>query len=77
MEELNSASCGQPVREALFDAECFGGDSPAGGEEQRRMFDRTAQSGDACKPLEDGFGGLYFGGSVFVLDYLFGVSMFF
>ena len=61
LEELNSASCGQPVREALFDPECFGSSSPAGGDEQRRMFDRTAQPGDACKPLEDGFGGLYFG----------------
>ncbi len=61
LEELNSAACGQPARDSLFDPECFGSDSPAGGEEQRQMFDRTAQSGNACKPLADGFGGLYFG----------------
>ena len=61
LNELNTANCGEEVREALFDSQCFGLSAPDGGEKQRRMFDRTAQVGATCQPLADGFGGLYYG----------------
>ena len=61
LNELNGANCGEEVREALFDPQCFGLSAPEGGDKQRKMFDRTAQAGTTCQPLSDGFGGLYYG----------------
>ncbi len=58
--ELADASCGDPVLDAMFDGTCFGSAAPAGGAEQRRVFERTATDG-ACAPIADGFGGLYYG----------------
>ena len=61
MEELKSASCGQEVRDALFDTTCFSNLPPGGGEEQRTFFSRLPRFDEACAPIRDGFGGLYFG----------------
>lgn len=58
--ELADATCGDPVLDAMFDGTCFGSAAPAGGAEQRRVFERTATDGD-CAPIADGFGGLYYG----------------
>jgi hypothetical protein len=60
LEELSTATCGAPVRDALLDSTCFANAAPAGGEQQRRIFERDATSGD-CVPIADGFGGLYYG----------------
>lgn len=59
--ELDRAACGAPVRDALFDGRCFGFAAPSGGEEQRRMFRRTAPVGAACTPLRDGVGAAFYG----------------
>ena len=58
---LRKTDCGEPLREALLDPECFGYFPPNGGEEQRTIFQRSAQSGETCAPIADGFGGLYYG----------------
>jgi len=60
LDELDDVACGEPARSVVFDSTCFGLDPPEGGEAQRRMFSRTAERGD-CRPLADGFGGLFFG----------------
>lgn len=57
---LDDVACGEPARTAVFDSTCFGLEPPEGGQDQRRMFDRTAERG-ACRPIADGFGGLFFG----------------
>ncbi|MBM4381672.1 MAG: hypothetical protein FJ086_20585 [Deltaproteobacteria bacterium] len=58
---LDRAACGAPVRDALFDGRCFGFNSPAGGQEQRAMFLRTAVDGTPCRSLNDGIGGSFYG----------------
>lgn len=58
---LSQASCGEPLLGALFDASCFWLQPPAGGEHQRRVFVREAAEGAACRPVRDGFGGLFYG----------------
>lgn len=58
--ELEVAACGDPVIDAMFDGTCFGSSAPAGGDQQRRVFERTATEG-TCVPIADGFGGLYYG----------------
>jgi hypothetical protein len=60
LDELETASCGDAARTAVFDSTCFGLEPPAGGADQRRMFVRTETRG-GCRPLADGFGGLFFG----------------
>lgn len=61
LDALASAACGEGVSTALFDAACFWLNPPAGGDEQRTIFARTATEGAACRPLNDGFGGVFFG----------------
>jgi hypothetical protein len=61
LASLETATCGDAVTAALFDATCFWLNPPLGGEEQRRIFERTASAGAACRPLNDGFGGVFFG----------------
>jgi hypothetical protein len=61
LESLDAASCGAPLRDALFDTTCFSNSAPSGGEQQRVFFKRTQSDGDSCAPIRDGFGGLYFG----------------
>ena len=61
MANLHAASCGQEVRDALFDTTCFSNIPPGGGEEQRKMFSRLPRFDEPCAPIRDGFGGLYFG----------------
>ena len=61
MANLQNAACGQDVRDALFDTTCFSNIPPGGGEEQRKMFSRLPRLDEACAPIRDGFGGLYFG----------------
>lgn len=60
LEELQTASCGDSLRQALIDRTCFSVSAPSGGEEQRRFLNRTTTQG-ACSPVADGFGGLYYG----------------
>lgn len=57
---LDTAACGDDVANALFDGTCFGLGPPDGGEQQRSMFSRDAAEG-LCRPLADGFGGLFYG----------------
>ena len=61
LQELQNASCGEEMRSAIFDGECFGYSAPSGGDSHRRMFERTHTSDQTCQPLADGFGGLYYG----------------
>jgi hypothetical protein len=58
---LDGAACGDDARAALFDSGCFGFAPPAGGDEQRRIFHRSARPGAACRPLRDGVGAAFFG----------------
>ena len=59
---LESAACGQPLADALFDGTCFGFEPPAGGASQRAAFHRSAGVGDGCQVLtSDGFGAGFFG----------------
>ncbi|MBL9015970.1 MAG: hypothetical protein JNL83_17415 [Myxococcales bacterium] len=58
---LEGAACGPAVREALWDSACFGFAPPAGGVEQRSMFTRTRQAGEACTPIRDGVGASFYG----------------
>jgi hypothetical protein len=60
LNALDSATCGAEALESLFDSTCFGLQPPVGGDEQRRIFVRSATDGD-CRPITDGFGGLFFG----------------
>jgi hypothetical protein len=59
--ELSAAACGAPARAALYDSTCFAYAAPAGGDEQRRMFARTATAGAACGPIRDGIGATFYG----------------
>ena len=61
MTTLRNASCGEELRAALFDPTCFSNIPPSGGEEQRNLFSRLPRFDEACAPIRDGFGGLYFG----------------
>lgn len=54
------APCGAEVAGALDDVTCFALGPPAGGTEQRRMFDRKTTQGP-CVALDDGVGGLLYG----------------
>ncbi len=58
--DLETAACGEEVRSALFDSECFSYSAPGDGL-QRSMFRRTATVGDACSPIRDGVGSGFFG----------------
>ena len=58
---LRNASCGEELRAALFDPTCFSNIPPSGGDEQRNLFSRLPRFDEACAPIRDGFGGLYFG----------------
>ena len=60
LDDLDTATCGEAARTAVFDSTCFGLEPPEGGEDQRRMFERTTERG-GCRPIADGFGGLFFG----------------
>jgi len=61
LQTLDQAACGEPLRDALFDTSCFSNAAPSGGDQQRLIFKRTQTQGDACAPIRDGFGGLYYG----------------
>jgi hypothetical protein len=61
LQALDTAACGAPMREALFDGRCFGFNPPQGGGEQRAMFQRTAVDGAPCRALNDGIGGGFYG----------------
>lgn len=58
--EALSSPCGPELAEALTDPTCFAFGPPSGGDEQRRMFARTRDSG-ACTGLDDGVGGALYG----------------
>lgn len=58
---LDDAACGAETRAALYDGTCLGFAPPGGGDEQRRMFHRTAGVGASCAPLRDGVGAAFFG----------------
>jgi hypothetical protein len=60
LNELEGATCGAEALSALFDSTCFALQPPAGGDEQRRLFVRRETTG-TCRPIADGFGGLFFG----------------
>ena len=61
LDELRNATCGDPLRAALTDRTCFSVSAPSGGLEQRRFVRRTSIEGADCRPIGDGFGGLYYG----------------
>ena len=61
IENLREAECGASLRETLLDSQCFGYYPPSGGENQRTIFQRSAEAGEVCTPIADGFGGLYYG----------------
>ncbi len=58
---LDDASCGEPVRRALFDSTCLGFAAPSGGDQQRKIFSRSAGMNAACSPIRDGVGAAFFG----------------
>ena len=58
---LDTAACGQPARNALWDSTCFGFAAPSGGPEQRSMFHRTRPVGSTCAPVRDGVGAAFYG----------------
>lgn len=58
---LATASCGEPVRDALWDSTCLGFAPPGGGDEQRSFVRRSGKAGDACSPIRDGLGGAFYG----------------
>ena len=60
LQTIEDATCGAEARDAVFDSTCFGLQAPEGGALQRRAFSRTTVEGE-CRPLADGFGGLFFG----------------
>lgn len=60
LDALGTAACGDDVTSALLDSSCFWLNPPVGGSEQRTIFARTATEG-ACRSLNDGFGGVFFG----------------
>lgn len=61
LADLENATCGEELQNAIFDSNCFGSSAPYGGDETRKIFERTNQAGDSCQPIRDGFGGLYYG----------------
>ena len=61
LAELEEATCGEELQNAIFDSTCFGSAAPYGGNESRKIFSRTNQAGASCQPIRDGFGGLYYG----------------
>ena len=61
LDTLAEASCGTDLLSAMYDSTCLGFGAPAGGDEQRVMFSRSAQTGDPCVPLSDGVGAGIFG----------------
>jgi len=59
MSQLTNAECGEPLRNALFDGQCFGLSAPIGG--RRAYFARTQGEGEACAPINDGVGSRFYG----------------
>jgi hypothetical protein len=60
LNNLSTATCGQKVRDALFDSKCFGLAPPQGGAEQRTFVVRSSGA-VSCGPVTDGFGALFYG----------------
>jgi hypothetical protein len=60
-DELNSASCGEGVLNALYDGTCLSYSAPLGGDLQRKMFSRSRGVGESCGPVFDGVGGVFYG----------------
>lgn len=58
---LDQATCGQPIRDAVWDSTCFGFAAPSGGSEQRAVFPRTRGVGESCGPIRDGIGATFYG----------------
>ncbi len=58
---LDGATCGAGARAALWDATCFGLAPPGGGAEQRSFVRRTRGVGEACSPVRDGIGSVFYG----------------
>lgn len=61
VSRLDDATCGESMREALFDGTCFALYPPSGGDRQRSYFRREAGPGESCQAIRDGFGGRTFG----------------
>lgn len=58
---LDHATCGAPVRSALWDSTCLGFAPPSGGTAQRSFFHRTKSAGATCHPIRDGIGAAFYG----------------
>jgi len=58
---LDRAECGAEVAEALYDGRCLSLVPPAGGDEQRLMFQRLGGPGAPCNRLNDGVGAAWYG----------------
>jgi hypothetical protein len=61
LEALQDASCGQEFTDVLYDGTCLSPFAPFGGDEQRKMFQRSRGPGETCSPLTDGQGGVVYG----------------
>lgn len=58
---LETATCGAPSRDALWDSRCFGFAPPSGGDERRAFVARNAGPGTSCAPIRDGIGASFYG----------------
>ncbi len=58
---LDTAACGKPARDALWDSKCFGFAPPSGGTEQRTWVTRGRAVGETCGPIRDGVGAAFYG----------------
>lgn len=61
LSSLSNATCGEELKEELFNGTCFGFGAPEGGDKQRSYFARTSNPGASCQPIADGLGSLYYG----------------
>ena len=61
LQNLDDATCGLSMRNALYDNTCFGLAAPYGDDEVRKVFTRTGEENASCAAIRDGFGGLYYG----------------
>ena len=61
LNELQTSTCGEELTKSIFDSTCFGFSAPGGGEHQRSFLKRFQKENDACTPISDGFGGMFYG----------------
>ncbi|MEM1010062.1 MAG: hypothetical protein AAGJ35_13780, partial [Myxococcota bacterium] len=60
LQELDTAQCGQPMFDALYNPTCFAFSPPLSGS-KRTSFSRTEKAGSTCTLISDGFNGAFYG----------------